>query len=67
MESWVKLCTQLIESWVKLCTQLIESWVKVFGTTYCYDLICFHGIKLDYLYVLTTDQIVIDASESPRL
>jgi hypothetical protein len=46
---------------------VIESWVKVFGTTYCYDLICFHGIKLDYLYVLTTDQIVIDAPKSPRL
>jgi hypothetical protein len=46
---------------------LIESWVKVFGMTHCYDLICFHGIKLDYLYVLTTDQIVIDASKSPRL
>jgi hypothetical protein len=51
----------------KTRTQLIESWVKVFGMTHSYDLICFHGIKLDYLYVLTTDQIVIDASKSPRL
>jgi hypothetical protein len=42
-------------------------WAKLYGMTHCYDLISFHRIKLDYLYVLTTDQIVINASKSPRL